>query len=140
MFDRGRFKIEKLDRGLHRFAYRCKKDQTQPFFARQWRDFDFSRENCGERSFAARENLIEIVRRTQESFDAVTGPAFYQARRPAVRHFGALCADEFVDLRPLGAQRFVHWADLLDPASVARALVATSGPKQNPCGRRKSLS
>src|SRR5207253_7870640 len=52
VFDRRGFKIEKFDGCLHRFSDRREKDQSQSFFAGQWRDFQFCRENRGERSFA----------------------------------------------------------------------------------------
>jgi hypothetical protein len=75
VFDRGRLKIEKSDRCLHRFSHGREKDQAQSLLARQRRNLEFSGENRGEGPFAPRENIREIIRRVEKSFDAVTGPA-----------------------------------------------------------------
>ena len=112
VFDRRRFKIEKLDRRLHRFGDRCEEDEAQTFLARQRRDFQFGRKNCGERSFAAGENLVEIVWRAQKSFDAVTGPAFQQSRRHLLSDVRGARANEIVDLVALLAKRWMIGADL----------------------------
>src|SRR5437773_6843064 len=87
----GRFKIEKLNRGLHRFIHRGKKDQAEAFLTGERRNLEFGGENHSERSFAARENICEVIGRTQEPFDAVTVTAFYQPRRPALAHFRDSC-------------------------------------------------
>src|SRR6202163_1492988 len=88
VFDRRRFQIEKLDRGLHRFIDRCEKDKAQTFLAREQRDFQFRGKNGGERSLAASENFVEIVWRAQKSFETVAGPAFQQSRGHAPADFG----------------------------------------------------
>ena len=98
MFDRGRLEIEKLNRRLHCFRYRCEKDQTQTFLAGQGRNLELSGENGRQRSFAAGENIGQIIWRAQESFDAVAGPAFDQTRRPALGHFGGMFSNYFENL------------------------------------------
>ena len=97
------FKIEKLDCRLHRFANGCEEDEAQTFLAGQGRDLEFSGENRSKSSFAAGENVRQIIRRAQESFDAVAGPAFDQTRRPAFGHFGAGRVNKILDLRAFGA-------------------------------------
>src|SRR5262249_11852660 len=103
VFDRSGLKIEKLNRRLHCFRYRCEKDQTQTFLARQGRNLELSGENGRERSFAAGENIGQIIWQAQESLDAVAGPPFDQAWRPALGHFGARRANELLNLCPLAA-------------------------------------
>ena len=88
VFDRRWLKIEKLDRGLHRFIDRGEKDQAQTFLAWEQRDFQFRGKNCGERSLTASENFVEIVWRAQKSFEPVAGPAFQQSRRHTLADVG----------------------------------------------------
>ena len=101
MFDRGRLEIEKLNRRLHCFRYRREKDQTQTFLAGQGRNLELSGEDGRQRSFAAGQDIGQIIWHAQESFDAVAGPAFDQTRRPALGHFGARRANELLNLCPL---------------------------------------
>src|SRR6266542_987606 len=101
---------------LHRFIHGGKKDQAEAFLTRQRRNFEFGGENSCEGSFAAREDVCEISRRTQKPFDAVTGPAFYQARRPALDHFRASCTNKILDSGTLGSERFMHGSDFFDAA------------------------
>src|SRR5205807_9140498 len=89
---------------------------AQSFLAGERRDLKFCGENRGQRSFAARENIGEIIRRAQKSFDAVTRPAFNQPWWPALGHFGACRPDEVLNLRALNVQRIVRWPDLLNAA------------------------
>ena len=75
VFDRGGSRSRSSTVACIASVDRREEDQAQTFLARQRRDLQFGGENRGERSFAAGENVREIVRRAQESFDAVTGPA-----------------------------------------------------------------
>src|SRR5712691_13365033 len=88
VFNRDWFKIEKLDRCLHCIAHRCEEDEAQTFLAGQGRDPEFGGKDRSKSSFAAGENVREIVRSAQESFDTVARPALDQSRRPAFSHFG----------------------------------------------------
>ena len=110
----GGFKIEKLNGGLHRFVHRGKKDQAQAFASRQRRNFEFGGENRGQRSFAARENICEVIWCIQEPFNAVAWPAFYQSRRPALCHLRPSCLNEVFDSSTLGSERFMHTSDFFD--------------------------
>ena len=114
VFDRRGFKIEKFDGCLHRFSDRREKDQSQPFFAGQLRDFQFCRENRGERSFAPCENVGEIIRLAKESFYPVAGPAFYQPRRPMFLHLGAGCSDDVLNRHAFRIERFMSRPDFFD--------------------------
>src|SRR5439155_22607644 len=71
-------------------------------------------ENRGERSFAPCENVGEIVRRMQKSFNTVAWPPFYQPRRPAFTHFGARCSDDLLNRRAFRIERFMSRADFFD--------------------------
>ena len=98
MFDRGRLEIEQRDCRLHRFPNGCEEDQAESFLPRQRRNLQLRGEDRGQCAFAAGQNLVEVIWRTREPFDPVAGPAFQQARRPAVRHLRGMCAHEIADL------------------------------------------
>src|SRR2546421_12737726 len=98
VLDRGRFQIEQLDRCLHRFIDAREKDQAEPFLTGQRRNFEFGRENRGQCSLAARQNFIQILRRMQEAFEAVSWPAFDHSWWPALSHFRALLMQQSLNL------------------------------------------
>ena len=58
VLDRDRFQIEQLDRCLHRIIDAGEKNQAEPFFTGQGRNFEFGRENRGQCPLAARQNFI----------------------------------------------------------------------------------
>ena len=96
----------------------AKKIRPKPFLAGQRRNFELSGKNRGERSFAAGENFSQIIRRAQEAFDAVSGPAFDQARRPSFGHFRALPMQRVAQscARSRCEQRLVLATDFFDPS------------------------
>src|SRR4029434_6624779 len=105
VLDRGRFQIEQLDRCLNRMIDTGKKNQAKPFLAGQGRNFELSRKNRGQRSLAACENFIQILRRTQEAFEAVSRPAFDHSRWPTLSHFRALLMQQSLNLRAFSLDR-----------------------------------
>src|SRR6184192_3303040 len=60
MLDGGRFQIEQRDRGLHCLVDAREKNQAQAFLPWQRRNFQLSRKDCCQCSFAAGENFIQI--------------------------------------------------------------------------------
>ena len=105
VLDRRRFQVEQLDRCLHRVVDAREKNQAEPFLAGQGRNFELSRKNRGQRSLAACENFIQILRRTQEAFEAVSRPAFDHSRWPALSHFRALLTQQSLNLRAFSFER-----------------------------------
>ena len=75
VLDRGRLQIKQRNGCLHRLGDGCEKDETEPFFTRQRRDFELRGKNRGECSFTSGQNLIQVVWSARKSLDAITGPA-----------------------------------------------------------------
>src|SRR4030095_2808449 len=105
VLDRGRFQIEPLYRCRHPTVDPREKKQAKPFLAGQGRNFELSRKNRGQRSLAASENFIQILRRTLEAFEAVSRPAFDHSRWPTLSHFRALLMQQSLNLRAFSFER-----------------------------------
>ena len=114
VLDRGRFQIEQLDCGLHRIIDTREKNQAEPFLAGQGTNFELSQKNRGQRSLAAGKNFIQVLRRTEETFEAVSRPAFDHPRWPAFSHFRALLMQQSLNLRAFCFERAALRTNLCD--------------------------
>src|SRR5207253_8362799 len=90
------------------------KKSRQTFVAGQGRDLELRGENRCERSFAACENVRQIIGSAQESFDAVARPAFDQSGRPTLGHLRPRRTNELLNLCTFIAQRFMARPNLFD--------------------------
>jgi len=142
VLDRGRLEIDQRDGRLHRVADGCEKDESEPFLAWQWRDFELRRKNRGECPFAPiprmyasslisarRETLARCITLAREDREAVNIRArrFFRRRSnldTAKQDKGSLssffaymsgrdASDRRVDRSQAGRDR-AHRAPLLD--------------------------
>src|SRR5207253_11523540 len=111
MLDCGWFQIEQRNRCLHRLIDAREKNQAQAFLPWQRRNFQLSRKNCCQCSFATGENFIEILWRAKETREPVSRPALDQSRRPSLRHFRRLLAEQLLNLGTFRFQRALLRAD-----------------------------
>ncbi len=81
MFDGRRFKIEKIDRRLHRVDHRCKKKHGQPLSLRDGNEFKFRRRDGDKGALAAAEKRRQIAWPTKPFAKAITRPPLAQTIR-----------------------------------------------------------
>src|SRR5438477_432870 len=92
----------------------CAHPKPNPFPAGQGTNFELARKNRGQRSLAAGKNFIQVLRRTEETFEAVSRPAFDHPRWPAFSHFRALLMQQSLNLRAFCFERAALRTNLCD--------------------------